>query len=216
MKKLIIVAIITLVFSCKKEQTVTVNKSKEPAVEKPSEIEIVEKIEEIEPLDLIFLGEPLISDKEFIYNLSEGGDNYKYFDEFEKILSKSNNIFYKWKEGETKVNKQSDLSLELRRLKYQKKDNKKDIQIMLYVVLNGVKKDSIMFYKYQIDKEQSFYPDQRHEVLNHMDNKLNIYHLETFTNQSEFALAIEKWSKLSINKKTGKIDMVMENLDYNN
>lgn len=214
MKKIIILVIIALVYSCKKENDIKVNKIEKPIVDKHSEIDVIEKTENIEPLGKIFIGEPLISDKEFIHNLSEGGDNYKYFDEFENILSMSNKIFYRWSNNETKVDKHGDLSLELTRLKYQKKENEKDIQIMLYVKIKGIKKDSIMFYKYQIDKQQSFYPDQRHEVLNNIDNKLTIYHLETFTNQSEFALAIEKWSKLSINQKTGKIDVIMKNMDY--
>ena len=216
MKKLIIIVFVTLIYSCKKEPTITENKIEKSIEEIPIEKDSIEKIEVKNSLDNIFIGEPLISDKEFVKNLNEGGENYKYFDEFENILLNNNKIFGKWKKNETKVNKQGDISLQLSRLKYEKKDDEKDIQIMLYVKINGMKKDSIMFYKYQIDKEQSFYPDQRHEVLNHINNELIIYHLETFTNQSEFALAIEKWSKFSINKKTGKIDLLTENMDYNN
>lgn len=199
--------------NCKNEQkdsNSTVHQESTITTSQLHEKDVVKKI-----TDSIFIGEPLVSKKEFIKNIVEGGENYKYFDQYNNIVHKTNQIFSSWPSN--KSNKiiliGNGLSLELSRTPYGKKDKEKDIQIMLYTKKGNTTQDSILFFKYQIDK--NFPDDQRFEVLTYLDNDLNLWYLETSTGFSEFAISIKNWDKYKINKTTGKIEIVTKGIPYN-
>ena len=75
-------------------------------------------------LDSLFHGLILVKDKNFIYNLSVGGDGFEYFYDYENILKTINKKFAFWNNKiikSTKINQH--LTLELSRLKFNKKEN---------------------------------------------------------------------------------------------
>lgn len=158
--------------------------------------------------DSLFIGEPLAADAEFIRNVEAGGDNYRYFEQFGNVLKKHNKKYVNYKSnGFIKTLKVSDkLTLELKRKKYSSKDKNSDIQIVLFTKINDAVKDSIVFYKYQLD--QDFPKEQRFETLAFLDNNLEIFKLESYSGLSEFAFQAEKWERFKINSSNGKIELI--------
>lgn len=67
--------------------------------------------------DSLFVGEPLIKQADFVRNLDEGGDNFRYIKEFETLLKKHNKKYANYKSNSfIKALKVSDkLTLELKR-----------------------------------------------------------------------------------------------------
>ncbi|MEO8516562.1 MAG: hypothetical protein ABI426_07460 [Flavobacterium sp.] len=163
--------------------------------------------------DSLFIGEPLVKDAEFIRNVEQGGDNYRYFEQFGNLLKKHNKKYANYKSnGFIKALKVSDkLTLELKRKKYNPKDKNSDIQIVLFTKINNAIKDSIVFYKYQLDKD--FPKEQRFETLTFLDNNLELFKLESYSGLSEFAFQAEKWEKFKINGSNGKIELI-KRLNY--
>ncbi|MCU7618772.1 hypothetical protein NZ698_16375 [Chryseobacterium sp. PBS4-4] len=163
----------------------------------------------IKIIDSLFIGDHLISSKKFLLNIENGGDNFKYFHQYENILHRMNEKFIKWEylKDSKVLSINSYLSLELMREKYNKEDKEKNIHIMLYTKIKGVKNDSILFYKYQIDKK-ALYVGQRFESLSYLQDDLTLWNLKTYTNQSELALGIDNWNKYKIDIKTGKIILI--------
>lgn len=112
--------------------------------------------------DSLFIGEPLAADAVFINNTVEAPD-FSYVDKYDTILNKHNTVFSRFKSQEIikSIQVTTDLSFELERKKYKKEENLKNIQIMFYTKFKGIVKDSILFYKYQIDKDGEKYIQQR-------------------------------------------------------
>jgi len=79
---------------------------------------------------------------------------------------------------------------------------------MLYTRYKGKVRDSIMFYKHEIDKDGEVYIDQRLETISFLKSDLTLYNLVSFTGLSEVAFQPEIWNKYKINITTGKIDLV--------
>ncbi|MCL9805311.1 hypothetical protein NAT51_07250 [Flavobacterium amniphilum] len=161
--------------------------------------------------DSLFIGEPLAKDPEFIRNTERGGENFQYFNQFGNLLKKHNKKYVDFKSNAViKTLKISDkLVLELKRKKFAAKSKTSDIQIVLYTRVNNVIKDSILFYKYQLDKD--FPKEQRFETIVFLDNNLELFKLESYCNFSEYAFQADKWEKFKINSSNGKIEFV-ENL----
>ena len=170
--------------------------------------------------DSLFVGEPLIKQADFVRNLDEGGDNFRYIKEFETLLKKHNKKYANYKSNSfIKALKVSDkLTLELKRKKYNTKDKNTDIQIVLFTKINNVTKDSIVFYKYQINVNE---PDSRSETMAFLDNDMNLWHLNSYSGQSEYFVQPESWIKYKIDSTNGRITLneklnYKENSDQNN
>jgi hypothetical protein len=144
---LLIILVFPFLLSCKKVDNVTANT-------KPVDSLVITE-ETYKISDSLFIGEPLVKDAEFIRNVEAGGDNYRYFEQFGKVLKKHNKKYVNYKSnGFIKTLKVSDkLTLELKRKKYSPKDKNSDIQIVLFTKINDAVKDSIVFYKYQLDQD---------------------------------------------------------------
>ncbi|MEP7093890.1 MAG: hypothetical protein ABI793_07510 [Flavobacterium sp.] len=199
MRKIIILfSIVLLVISCNDAK-----KENNKVVHLPNP-----EMENISFSDSLFIGEPLVKDAEFIRNVEAGGDNYRYFEQFGNVLKKHNKKYANYKSnGFIKALKVSDkLTLELKRKKYSSKDKNSDIQIVLFTKINDAVKDSIIFYKYQLDKD--FSKEQRFETLAFLDNNLELFKLESYSGLSEFAFQAEKWEKFKINSSNGKIELI--------
>lgn len=158
--------------------------------------------------DSLFIGIPQISDSIFIDNIRDGGKNFAYFSQYEKIMLKINKCFVNWEcdKNISDKNINDNCTLELRRKKFSNGNKNKDIQIMLYTKINERIKDSILFYKYQWDKD--FPTEQRFEHLSYIDSHLNIWSLETYTNHSEDALEVDKWEKYKIDTIRGRFILI--------
>lgn len=170
--------------------------------------------------DSLFVGEPLIKQANFVRNLDEGGDNFRYIKEFEILLKKHNKKYANYKSNSfIKALKVSDkLTLELKRKKHNTKDKNTDIQIVLFTKINNVTKDSIVFYKYQINVNE---PDSRSETMAFLDNDMNLWHLNSYSGQSEYFVQPESWIKYKIDSTNGRITLneklnYKENSDQNN
>lgn len=170
--------------------------------------------------DSLFVGEPLIKQADFVRNLDEGGDNFRYIKEFETLLKKHNKKYANYKSNSfIKALKVSDkLTLELKRKKYNTKNKNTDIQIVLFTKINNVTKDSIVFYKYQINVNE---PDSRSETMAFLDNDMNLWHLNSYSGQSEYFVQPESWIKYKIDSTNGRITLneklnYKENSDQNN
>ena len=163
--------------------------------------------------DSLFVGEPSAGDAIFIKNTVEILGN-SYFEEFDSILNRHNGIFSHFKSDEIikSINITPDLSFELKRKKYKKEENLKDIQIILYTKFKRIVKDSILFYKYHVDGVGN-YTLQRNETLSYIDEKLNLYSLNTYTGLSEDAVGVDSWKKYAIQKESGKIKFISD-LNY--
>ena len=163
--------------------------------------------------DSLFIGEPLVKEAEFIRNTESLGNNFQYFELFEALLKKHNKKYVNHKSnGFIKAFKVSDLlTLELKRKKYSSKNKTKDIQVVLYTKINNILKDSILFYKYQLDKD--FPTEQRFEALSFLDNNLELFKMESYSSLSELAFQAERWEKYKINSSNGKIELI-EKLNY--
>jgi hypothetical protein len=221
-KKIFILLIILSIISCRKQQNLVKNtsiKSEDTIVFKS----VHNKVFQIK--DSLFIGEPLIMGENFVYNLENGfkEDSYVgegYFEDYEKLLKKHNKNFINYKSDEfirnLVINK--NLSLELRRKRFDKKNRTNDIKIILFTKIDNLIKDSIIFYKYDIDEgtalSKGTEDDQRFENISFLDNNLILYHLETYSAQSEGAVGIESWNKYKIDESTGKINL-NKKINYN-
>ncbi len=158
--------------------------------------------------DSLFIGIPLVKDPFFIKNIVDGFEHSSFI-RFDSILNSHNTIFSKFKNDEIikSIKVTPNLSFELKRKKYKKIENQKDIQIILYTKFKGTLRDSILFYKYHIDKVGQ-YTLQRHETLSYIDEKLNLYSLNTYTGLSEDAVEVDSWNKYSIEENSGKIKLI--------
>ncbi|MEP7095349.1 MAG: hypothetical protein ABI793_14905 [Flavobacterium sp.] len=198
MKKTIIFLIVLIIISCNDTK-----KKNNKVVHLPNP-----ETENFSLSDSLFIGEPLAGDPFFIKNTTEGG--FSYVDEYDTILNRHNDVFSHFKSDEIikSIQVTVDLSFELKRIKYKRQENLKNIQIMFYTKFKGIVKDSILFYKYQIDKDGERYIQQRFETLSYIDEKLNLYNLNTYTSLSEIAVAVDSWEKYVIEKKSGKIKLI--------
>ena len=209
---ILIISIFSFLLSCKKVDTPLVaNKSVDSTA-------IASQIYKV--ADSLFVGEPLIKQADFVRNLDEGGDNFRYIKEFETLLKKHNKKYANYKSNSfIKALKVSDkLTLELKRKKYNTKDKNTDIQIVLFTKINNVTKDSIVFYKYQINVNE---PDSRSETMAFLDNDMNLWHLNSYSGQSEYFVQPESWIKYKIDSTNGRITLneklnYKENSDQNN
>lgn len=165
--------------------------------------------------DSLFIGEPLISDSQYIRNIKNGGEGYYYVHLHEKLLKKHNSKFlhFKSKESIKTIQISKNLKLELKRSKFIKKDNEKDIRVILYTKFNEKIIDSLLFYQFEIDK-LDVTNDQRFETLTYIEDNLTLWQLKTSSSRSELDFQPLNWSKYQINDKTGKIDFKIQ-LDYN-
>lgn len=204
MKKTTIFLVIFIIISCS---------DKKKSRHKVLDLHSYEK-DDISIKDSLFVGEPVTKDAVFIKNTTDGG--FSDVDKFDTILNKHNDVFTHFKSNEIikSINITADLSFELKRKKYKKEENLKDIQILFYTKFKGIVKDSIMFYKYQIDKYEGSYPQQRHETMSYIDEKLNLYSLSTYTSLSEIGVGVNSWSKYTIQKNSGKIKLIDDKLNY--
>lgn len=202
---LLIILVFPFLLSCKKVDNLSANMQ---SIDSTKVIEETYKIS-----DSLFIGEPLVKDAEFIRNVEAGGDNYRYFEQFGNVLKAHNKKYVNYKSnGFIKTLKVSDkFTLELKRKKYIPKNKNSDIQIVLFTKINDVIKDSIVFYKYQLDPD--FPKEQRFETLAFLDNNLEIFKLESYSGLSEFAFQAEKWEKFKINSSNGKIELIKK-LNY--
>lgn len=211
---LIIVMIIISLSSCESDQKqFIVRNNIKYLIEEGKTVNKSDTANTVKIAESIFAGEYSIAGKDFIRNIVNGGENYKYFYDYNNILNENNKIFGSWLPKENRsINISNSLSLELERVNYKKKDIRRDIKIMFYTKINGIKKDSIIFYKYQIDKD--FPSEQRFETLSYLDDNFNLWNLDTYTNLSELAIGINHWDKYYINKGNGKIETIERNMDH--
>ncbi|MEN2401959.1 hypothetical protein GKZ90_0019375 [Flavobacterium sp. MC2016-06] len=191
-KKIILIIGLGLLLSCNREtKKVNINIKTDSSVSS----------KKLRISDSLLIGCPKIADAEFIKNIY---NEFEYFDKYEKILQNINTkyMFFQKKEviKEEKIN-----NIVLKLIK--KSLKKDDIKIELHIYKNNIKTDSILFYKYEYDKNV---PDnmQRLECLSYIDYELYLWHLETFTNHSEDALGFDTWEKYKIDTNTGKIILV--------
>lgn len=166
----------------------------------------------IQITDSLFIGEPLAKNAEFIRNL-EQFTNANHFRKFDNILKKHNKKFVHYKSNTfIKTLKVSDkLTIELKRRAYNVEEKNANIQVVLYTKINNAIKDSITFYKYQLDKD--FPKEQRFETLVFLSNDLEIFKLESYCSLSEFSFQADKWEKFKINSSNGKIEFIKK-LNY--
>jgi hypothetical protein len=130
MKNILIFGITFLLFSCKKIEKIVVDNNKTNII-----LEIKNESNKYE-LDSLFHGLILVKDKNFIYNLSVGGDGFEYFYDYENILKTINKKFAFWNNKiirSTKINQH--LTLELSRLKFNKKEIGKNIFNMYVIII---------------------------------------------------------------------------------
>lgn len=203
---------ISTLLCCKKDETVK-PKNDNGLV---SDSINTEQVNNIDIQDSLFIGEPLAGDQEFIQNMEEGGNGYIYLDKFDLILKKHNRVFSKFRSNEIikSIPITSDVSLELKRRKFSKKENLNNIQIMMYTRYKGRVKDSIVFYKFEVQKDVGGYGvHQRLETISFLKNDLTLYHLDSYTGLYEMAFQPRTWNKYKINITTGKIDLIKK-LDY--
>lgn len=205
MKKLVSVLICVLMLSCEKND---IRRTEIPITDSTKSVDIISRETKV---NSSFVGEPKVSDQTFIRILHESND--KTFKMYDSLLITNNDRYLKWTKGNVeKMQIDSSLSIELERTDLGKEDNKSSIKVMLYTKINGQKSDSIVFYKFQYDLD--FPEEQRFETLLNLKSDLIIWHLNTFTNHSEFAIGIHDWSKYKINQNTGKITVISKKMRY--
>lgn len=202
MKKIIVFLVTLIIVSCsdkkkKNDQNLILAKS---------------EVKDFFILDSLFIGEPMAEDTVFVEETTNPAADDWIVDRFDSILNKQHAIFSRFKSNEIikSVNVTNDLSLELKRKKYNIDEDLKDIQVVLYTKFKGIVKDSILFYKYQIDKFDNEYIDQRHEALTYINEGLNLYNLQTYTGMDEFERGVgpDLWNEYLIVKETGKIELL--------
>lgn len=151
----------------------------------------------------IISGNKMISNRKFIDNIRDGGDNFKYFYDFESILKKWNKKFNVIKPNSVVEKIQLNKSLILEFFKEPSTNIQKDIQIKCNLYVNNIKTDSILYYKYQFDPNVED-DEQRLEVLSYIDPNFNLYNLQTYSNMSEMATEVGSWKKWKIDTISGK------------
>ncbi|XZF14367.1 hypothetical protein ACTHGU_21505 [Chitinophagaceae bacterium MMS25-I14] len=151
-----------------------------------------------------FAGDSVIRDKAFIAKIDAGGEYI--FNQFIQVVTNNKNRF--------SSDTQRILSFAGGQLQLvQKVNDKENVQTIFYIEKNNLKTDSILFYKYQFDKNVPG-GEQRFEVLSYLEDDLTLWHLETFTNHSEDAIGISEWSKYRIDTASGKIVLIAKNMDF--
>ncbi len=150
--------------------------------------------------DSLFIGEPLVSNRNFIEEIFIGRENNDVRLKYESILKNRNSLFLSNKTEVNKVNVNEHLTLEL------KKNSSKNSQIILYTKINNIIKDSTTIFKIEQNKKKN------QGILCFLENGLTLWKLETFSikNENETYLGIKHWTKHKINPATGKIDLIEE------
>lgn len=153
--------------------------------------------------DTIISGNKIISNRKFIDDIRDGGDNYKYFYNFENILKNWNKKFKSNKPNSIVQRIELNESLTLEFFREPSASIIKDIQIKCNLYVDSIKTDSIIFYKYQFDANVQD-DEQRLEVLSYIDPNFNLYNLQTYSNMSEMATEVGSWKKWKIDTISGK------------
>lgn len=98
--------------------------------------------------DSLFIGEPLVSNRNFIEEIFIGRENNDVRLKYESILKNRNSLFLSNKTEVNKVNVNEHLTLEL------KKNSSKNSQIILYTKINNIIKDSTTIFKIEQNKKR--------------------------------------------------------------
>lgn len=203
MKKIIgLIAIIFLV-SCKNQNNNESNDKINPPLTSDTLSNNKENIQN-ENQDL-FRGEPKILDQNFLKNEIQEDNIY------EDLLKSHNAIFSKKSSNSiiAEKNISTDIKIILKRKKFDEKYKEKDIQILLYTKVNEKIKDSIIFYKYTFNKD-NMDGDERFSTLSYINENFEILNLDIYSGTEEFFVEIQKFKKLKIDLKTGKIKFITD------